>query len=97
MTNDHARLFRSLHVPSSPLVPADAWDVASARIVEDAGAAAIATTSVGVAWSLGAPGRVRRRSGKRQGTLLDRHLLASRRGRRLRHPQRPSDPPQVVL
>ncbi|WP_410666371.1 isocitrate lyase/phosphoenolpyruvate mutase family protein [Amycolatopsis sp. lyj-84] len=55
MTTDNARLFRSLHVPSSPLVLANAWDVASARLIEDAGAAAIATTSAGVAWSLGAP------------------------------------------
>ncbi|WP_410658890.1 isocitrate lyase/phosphoenolpyruvate mutase family protein [Amycolatopsis sp. lyj-112] len=55
MTTDNARLFRSLHTPSNPLVLANAWDVASARLVEDAGAAAIATTSAGVAWSLGAP------------------------------------------
>ncbi|OXM53209.1 isocitrate lyase/PEP mutase family protein [Amycolatopsis alba] len=55
MTTDNARLFRSLHVPARPLVLANAWDVASARIIEDAGAAAIATTSAGVAWSLGAP------------------------------------------
>ncbi len=55
MTTDDARLFRSLHVPSNPLVLANAWDVASARIIEDAGASAIATTSAGVAWSLGAP------------------------------------------
>jgi len=31
----------------------NAWDVASARVIADAGAAAIATTSAGVAWSLG--------------------------------------------
>ncbi|GAA2705770.1 isocitrate lyase/PEP mutase family protein [Actinoplanes palleronii] len=47
--------FRSLHQPGSPLVLVNAWDAASARIVEAAGAAAIATTSAGVAWSLGAP------------------------------------------
>ncbi|MCA2216190.1 isocitrate lyase/PEP mutase family protein [Jidongwangia harbinensis] len=47
--------FRSLHVPGKPLVLVNAWDVASARIVEAAGAAAVATTSAGVAWSLGAP------------------------------------------
>lgn len=34
---------------------ANAWDVASARIVVSTGAAAVATTSAGVAWSLGAP------------------------------------------
>ena len=47
--------FRSLHRSGTPLVLANAWDVASARLVEEAGAAAVATTSAGVAWSLGAP------------------------------------------
>lgn len=47
--------FRSLHVPGRPLLLANAWDVASARIVAAAGATAIATTSAGVAWSLGYP------------------------------------------
>ncbi|WP_436526790.1 isocitrate lyase/PEP mutase family protein [Actinoplanes sp. HUAS TT8] len=47
--------FRSLHQPGSPLVLVNAWDAASARIVAAAGAAAVATTSAGVAWSLGAP------------------------------------------
>ncbi|MFJ8658287.1 isocitrate lyase/phosphoenolpyruvate mutase family protein [Streptomyces sp. NPDC093795] len=50
---DKARLLRSLHVPGSPLVLPNAWDVASARVVADAGALAVATTSAGVAWSLG--------------------------------------------
>nr|WP_296064743.1 isocitrate lyase/phosphoenolpyruvate mutase family protein [uncultured Actinoplanes sp.] len=53
--NDNAALFRSLHVPGTPLVLANAWDVASARIAEEAGSRAVATTSAGVAWSLGAP------------------------------------------
>jgi 2-methylisocitrate lyase-like PEP mutase family enzyme len=48
-------LFRSLHVPGTPLVLANAWDVASARIAEQAGSRAVATTSAGVAWSLGIP------------------------------------------
>jgi 2-methylisocitrate lyase-like PEP mutase family enzyme len=52
---EHAELFRSLHTPGSPLVLVNAWDVASARIVAAAGARAVATTSAGVAWSLGAP------------------------------------------
>lgn len=52
--NTKANAFRSLHFNSAqPLVLANAWDVASARLVESAGAAAIATTSAGVAWSLG--------------------------------------------
>ncbi|MCX4970411.1 isocitrate lyase/phosphoenolpyruvate mutase family protein [Streptomyces sp. NBC_00654] len=52
---DKACLFRSLHTPAAPLALANAWDVASARVIEDAGASAIATTSAGVAWSLGSP------------------------------------------
>lgn len=52
---DDARLFRSLHTASAPLALANAWDVASARVIEAAGASAIATTSAGVAWSLGYP------------------------------------------
>ncbi|MFJ1600351.1 isocitrate lyase/phosphoenolpyruvate mutase family protein [Streptomyces sp. NPDC088261] len=52
--HDRARAFRTLHRPSSPLALANAWDVASARLIEAAGSAAVATTSAGVAWSLGA-------------------------------------------
>ncbi|MFC0602135.1 isocitrate lyase/PEP mutase family protein [Streptomyces palmae] len=52
---DKAHLFRSLHTPARPLALANAWDVASARVIEAAGAPAIATTSAGVAWSLGCP------------------------------------------
>ncbi|MFZ3566678.1 isocitrate lyase/PEP mutase family protein [Streptomyces sp. BH097] len=48
-------VFRSLHTPARPLALANAWDVASARVIEAAGAPAIATTSAGVAWSLGSP------------------------------------------
>ncbi|TGB07082.1 isocitrate lyase/phosphoenolpyruvate mutase family protein [Streptomyces sp. MZ04] len=51
---DSALKFRSLHTPGRPLVLPNAWDGASARIVEAAGAAAVATTSAGVAWDLGA-------------------------------------------
>jgi 2-methylisocitrate lyase-like PEP mutase family enzyme len=47
--------FRSLHLPGTPLLLANAWDAASARICEAAGSAAVATTSAGVAWSLGVP------------------------------------------
>jgi 2-methylisocitrate lyase-like PEP mutase family enzyme len=46
--------FRSLHQqPGQPLVLANVWDPGSARLVESLGAKAIATTSAGVAWSLG--------------------------------------------
>ncbi|MFF0189882.1 isocitrate lyase/phosphoenolpyruvate mutase family protein [Streptomyces sp. NPDC005244] len=49
-----ALALRALHVPGRPLVLPNAWDTASARIVEEAGAAAVATTSAGLAWDLGA-------------------------------------------
>lgn len=47
--------FRALHHGPRILILPNAWDVASARIYEDAGFAAIATTSAGVAFSLGYP------------------------------------------
>ncbi|MFC7219130.1 isocitrate lyase/phosphoenolpyruvate mutase family protein [Streptomyces polyrhachis] len=53
--SNQAAAFRALHVPGAPLLLPNAWDAASARITEDAGAAAVATTSAGVAWSLGVP------------------------------------------
>jgi 2-methylisocitrate lyase-like PEP mutase family enzyme len=46
-------LLRSLHVPGTPLVLPNAWDVASARAVVAAGFPVVATTSRGVAGSLG--------------------------------------------
>jgi 2-methylisocitrate lyase-like PEP mutase family enzyme len=46
-------LLRSLHVPGTPLVLPNAWDVASARAVVAAGFPVVATTSRGVAASLG--------------------------------------------
>ncbi|GAA0307142.1 isocitrate lyase/phosphoenolpyruvate mutase family protein [Streptomyces polychromogenes] len=52
---EKAAAFTALHTPTTPLALANAWDVASARIVEAAGAPAVATTSAGVAWSLGSP------------------------------------------
>ncbi|MEU1730061.1 isocitrate lyase/phosphoenolpyruvate mutase family protein [Streptosporangium sp. NPDC020145] len=52
---ERAELFHSLHRGGTPLVLANVWDVAGARLVEEAGAGAVATTSAGVAWSLGAP------------------------------------------
>jgi 2-methylisocitrate lyase-like PEP mutase family enzyme len=53
--NYRATAFAALHRAGTPLVLANAWDVASARVVAAAGAPAIATTSAGVAWSLGYP------------------------------------------
>jgi 2-methylisocitrate lyase-like PEP mutase family enzyme len=49
-----ARRFHELHRAGRPLVLPNAWDVASALLVERAGAAAVATTSAAVSWSLGA-------------------------------------------
>jgi 2-methylisocitrate lyase-like PEP mutase family enzyme len=49
-------VFRNLHrQPGQPLVLANIWDAGSARLVQSLGAKAIATTSAGVAWSLGYP------------------------------------------
>ncbi|MGJ9422346.1 isocitrate lyase/PEP mutase family protein [Aeromicrobium sp. CF3.5] len=51
---DRARDFHALHTIGVLVLP-NAWDVASAVVVRDAGARAVATTSAGAAWSLGAP------------------------------------------
>ena len=48
-----AETLRKLHAGPRILVLANAWDVASAKIVEDLGLPAVATTSAGVANSLG--------------------------------------------
>jgi len=50
-----ANLFRDLHRGPGTLLLPNAWDVASARILEEAGVAAIATTSAGIAFGLGYP------------------------------------------
>jgi len=47
--------FRQLHRGPGVLILPNAWDVASARVFEDAGFPAIATTSGGIAFSLGYP------------------------------------------
>jgi 2-methylisocitrate lyase-like PEP mutase family enzyme len=44
---------RSLHVPGTPLVLPNAWDAATARTVASAGFPVVATTSAGVAATLG--------------------------------------------
>jgi len=46
---------RNLHRKNEILVLPNAWDAGSARLIESLGAAAIATTSAGVAWSRGYP------------------------------------------
>ncbi|MBA3316647.1 MAG: isocitrate lyase/phosphoenolpyruvate mutase family protein [Gemmatimonadales bacterium] len=54
---DQALDFRRRHLPGAAtiLVLPNAWDAMSARVIEEAGAPAIATTSSGVSWSLGRP------------------------------------------
>jgi 2-methylisocitrate lyase-like PEP mutase family enzyme len=50
-----AAAFRAMHAGPRALVLPNVWDVASARIVEEAGFGAIATTSAGIAFTLGYP------------------------------------------
>ena len=50
-----AALLAKLHQAPPLLVLPNAWDAASARLFEEAGFPAIATTSAGIAWALGAP------------------------------------------
>jgi 2-methylisocitrate lyase-like PEP mutase family enzyme len=52
---EKAQALRAMHDRSQVLVLPNVWDAISARIVEQAGARAIATTSAGVAYSLGYP------------------------------------------
>lgn len=50
---ERAQRFRALHDHRRVLLLPNAWDAGSARVFEDVGFDAIATTSGGVAWSLG--------------------------------------------
>jgi 2-methylisocitrate lyase-like PEP mutase family enzyme len=50
---EQARAFRQLHTGPRILVLPNAWDVITARVIESAGFAAIATSSAGIAWALG--------------------------------------------
>ncbi len=50
---EKAQAFRRMHDRAQILVLPNAWDAASARVIETAGARAIATTSAGVANALG--------------------------------------------
>jgi hypothetical protein len=52
---DHAEQLRALHRTPPMLVLPNAWDAASARLIESEGFPAIATTSAGVAAALGYP------------------------------------------
>src|SRR2546429_2911562 len=50
---EQAEVSRRLHREPGILVLPSAWDVITARVIESAGFAAIATSSAGVAWALG--------------------------------------------
>jgi 2-methylisocitrate lyase-like PEP mutase family enzyme len=66
----HAR-FHALHDQDTPLLLPNAWDAASARLWQEAGATAVATSSAAVAWARGyADG----------GALPREELLSSLRG-----------------
>ena len=52
---ERAKIFASLHAGPKLLVLPNAWDAGSARIIENAGASAIATSSAAVAWAHGYP------------------------------------------
>ncbi|MGL4573958.1 MAG: isocitrate lyase/PEP mutase family protein [Burkholderiaceae bacterium] len=55
LSNQQAvKRFRDLHA-DGVLILANAWDAGSARVIENAGAKALATTSAGLAWSCGYP------------------------------------------
>jgi 2-methylisocitrate lyase-like PEP mutase family enzyme len=53
--SEKAIQFRQLHRGPAPLILPNVWDVASARIFEEASFPALATTSAGIAFSLGYP------------------------------------------
>src|SRR5260370_32599405 len=48
-------VFRKLHEGPALLMLPNAWDAGTARLIENLGAKAIATTSAGLAWSRGYP------------------------------------------
>jgi 2-methylisocitrate lyase-like PEP mutase family enzyme len=50
-----AEIFRNLHTGAEILVLPNAWDAASAAVMADAGAKAVATSSAAVAWAHGYP------------------------------------------
>lgn len=53
-STDQAAALLALHAGPGFVLP-NAWDAGSARVLEQVGFAAIATTSAGIAWSCGAP------------------------------------------
>jgi 2-methylisocitrate lyase-like PEP mutase family enzyme len=69
-SRDKAAALLALHSGPGFVLP-NAWDAGSARILEQVGFAAIATTSAGIAWSLGVP----------DGGALDRDTMLEHIGR----------------
>jgi 2-methylisocitrate lyase-like PEP mutase family enzyme len=67
---DKAAAFLALHAGPGFVLP-NAWDAGSARILEQVGFPAIATTSAGIAWSCGVP----------DGGALDRDAMLEQVGR----------------
>ncbi|MBL6937057.1 MAG: isocitrate lyase/phosphoenolpyruvate mutase family protein [Alphaproteobacteria bacterium] len=51
--HDRAKAFAALHAGPKLLVLPNAWDAGSARVIQHAGASAIATSSAAVAWAHG--------------------------------------------
>jgi 2-methylisocitrate lyase-like PEP mutase family enzyme len=74
-----ATSFRGMHRGSKALLLPNVWDVASARVIEEAGFQAIATTSAGVAFSIGYP----------DGQQISREQMLARVGRIVRAVQLP--------
>nr|MBA3298160.1 isocitrate lyase/phosphoenolpyruvate mutase family protein [Acidobacteriota bacterium] len=52
--NDRTRRFHALHESGCFVMP-NPWDAGSARLLAQLGFPALATTSAGLAWSLGLP------------------------------------------
>ena len=69
-STDKAAAFLALHAGPGFVLP-NAWDAGSARILEQVGFAAVATTSAGIAWSCGVP----------DGGALDRGRMLEHVGR----------------
>ncbi|SOD73117.1 2-methylisocitrate lyase-like PEP mutase family enzyme [Jatrophihabitans sp. GAS493] len=67
---ERATAFLALHTGVGFVLP-NAWDAGSARVLEQIGFAAIATTSAGIAWSCGVP----------DGGTLDRDTMLEHVGR----------------
>ena len=53
--NANDKLFRALHAGPDLLILPNAWDAGSARVIEHAGAKAVATSSAAVSWAHGYP------------------------------------------